>query len=314
MARVVVVTGSASGIGQATKSLLECRGDHVIGVDLHDADIEADLSTTDGRRTLIDEVHNRSNGVVDAVYAIAGLSRPTPPTAAVNYFGMVATLEGLRPLLLNSLNPRAVAVSSLAGFFPADDELVTKMLAGDEAATMHRAEQLASERRGHLIYNSSKQALYALDPPARRYSRMGWGVDPSQRGRSRHRRHTDVGAVHRHGGSGGGAPRAHADAVERHRPSAGRGRGVGLAGEPSEFAPLRTGPLCRRWQRCRPARRRGLVTARAARKGVSLLRSHTGTVYLPSSRALSDERHGAPPHCHQVRSTPQRKPSSWRLV
>lgn len=159
MVSVVVVTGSASGIGQATKSLLECRGDHVIGVDLHDADIEADLSTADGRRTLIDEVHNRSNGVVDAVYAIAGLSRPTPPTAAVNYFGMVATLEGLRPLLLNSLNPRAVAVSSLAGFFPADDELVTKMLAGDEAATMHRAEQLASVRHGHLIYNSSKQAL-----------------------------------------------------------------------------------------------------------------------------------------------------------
>ena len=43
MARTHLITGAASGIGLATRTLLEGRGDRVIGVDLHDADIVADL-------------------------------------------------------------------------------------------------------------------------------------------------------------------------------------------------------------------------------------------------------------------------------
>lgn len=161
MTRTIVVTGSASGIGKATKSLLEGRGERVIGIDLHDADIEADLATVDGRQIMVDRVHLLTDGVIDAVCAIAGLSLPEPSTAAVNYFGAVATLEGMRPLLLGSSAPRAVAISSLAGSFQGDDELVAAMLAGEEAAAMRRAEHLSSEseRRGHLIYSSSKQAL-----------------------------------------------------------------------------------------------------------------------------------------------------------
>ena len=47
--RTVVITGSASGIGRATLRFLEQRGDRVIGVDLHDAEIIADLITPAGR-------------------------------------------------------------------------------------------------------------------------------------------------------------------------------------------------------------------------------------------------------------------------
>lgn len=159
MTRTAVVTGSASGIGKATKSLLEARGERVIGVDLHDADIEADLSTDGGRRSLVEEVTALTEGSIDAVYAVAGLSQPAPLTAAVNHFGTVATLEGLRPLLGRSAAPRAVAVSSLAAAFAGDDDLVAAMLAGDERTAMQRAAQLESAGRGHLIYNSSKQAL-----------------------------------------------------------------------------------------------------------------------------------------------------------
>ncbi len=161
MTRTAVVTGAASGIGKATATLLTARGERVVGVDIHDADIEVDLSTPAGRRAMVDEVDEHTGGAIDAVYAVAGLSQPTPATAAVNYFGMVATLEGLRPLLLDSPAPRAVAVSSLAGSFRADDELLTAMFAGDETAAMHRAEELATkpDGRGRLIYNSSKQAM-----------------------------------------------------------------------------------------------------------------------------------------------------------
>ena len=46
--RTVVVTGAASGIGRATKELLESRGERVIGVDLHDSDVVVDLTTQAG--------------------------------------------------------------------------------------------------------------------------------------------------------------------------------------------------------------------------------------------------------------------------
>jgi NAD(P)-dependent dehydrogenase (short-subunit alcohol dehydrogenase family) len=157
--RIAVVTGSASGIGKATQALLEARGERVIGVDLHDAEVVADLSTRTGRSALLEGVQERTDGVVDAVYAVAGLSQPVPVTAAVNYFGAVATLESLRPLLERSSAPRAVAVTSLAGVFPPDEELEAALLAGDEEAAMRRAEELAAGRRAHLIYNSSKRAL-----------------------------------------------------------------------------------------------------------------------------------------------------------
>jgi len=159
--RTVVVTGSASGIGKATKTILESRGQRVVGVDLHDADIEVDLATSVGRRALVDGVDGKTGGAIDAVYAIAGRGDPTPATAAVNYFGMVATLEMLRPFLERSASPRAVAVSSMAGIFPADDDLVSLMLAGDEDAAMQRAEHLAAEPNtlGPLIYISSKRAM-----------------------------------------------------------------------------------------------------------------------------------------------------------
>ena len=39
MKRTAVITGSASGIGKATRELLLARGYRVIGVDLHDAEI-----------------------------------------------------------------------------------------------------------------------------------------------------------------------------------------------------------------------------------------------------------------------------------
>ncbi|MHB1489759.1 3-alpha-hydroxysteroid dehydrogenase/carbonyl reductase [mine drainage metagenome] len=161
MARTAVVTGSASGIGKATKELLESRGERVIGVDIHDADVVVDLTTADGRTGLVDAVRDAAGGTIDAVYSIAGLAAPIPATVAVNFFGMVATLEGLRPLLLSSAAPRAVGVASMASLMPVDDELVAAMTARDEPAALARAEVLAREPEttGALIYGSTKKAF-----------------------------------------------------------------------------------------------------------------------------------------------------------
>lgn len=161
MARTAVVTGAASGIGKATRALLEARGERVIGVDLHDADVEVDLTTAAGRSGLVVRAGELAGGRVDAIYAVAGLATPTAATAAVNYFGAVATLEGLRPLLAGSDAPRAVAVTSMASLFPVDDALMAAFADGDEPAALARAGVLAQdpETTGAQIYASSKRAL-----------------------------------------------------------------------------------------------------------------------------------------------------------
>ena len=161
MARVAVITGAASGIGKATKHLLESRGERVIGVDLQGTDINVDLTTAQGRQVMIDQVTELSGGTIDSIYAVAGLATPIPATIGVNYFGALATLEGLRPLLLGSTSPRAIAVASMASLQPVDEELMAALASGDETAALARADVLSKEPQttGGMIYSSSKRGL-----------------------------------------------------------------------------------------------------------------------------------------------------------
>src|SRR5438552_1015375 len=104
MDRTYVVTGAASGIGAATTSYLRERGGRVIGCDLRNAEVIADLTTSEGRAALVEGVTRRSGGRIDAIVANAG-GGPPQTSIALNFFGAVATLEGLRPLLEDSPAP-----------------------------------------------------------------------------------------------------------------------------------------------------------------------------------------------------------------
>ncbi len=159
MSRTALLTGAASGIGKATAELLSNRGYSVIGADLKGTDISADLSTDEGRQSLVDQATRLSDGKIDAVLAIAGLAHPTPATVAVNFFGMVSTLTGLRRTLAKSDAPRAVGVSSMASLMPVDDSLVTALSAWDEPAAMRRAGELEGTEGDQLIYSSTKKAF-----------------------------------------------------------------------------------------------------------------------------------------------------------
>lgn len=161
MTRTTVITGVASGIGRATADLLEERGENVIGVDIHDADVIADLATPEGRASMVDGVRERAGGTVDAIIANAGLATPTTTTIAVNYFGAIATLTGLRPLLAASPAPRAVATVSMASLFPPDEILLAALVAGDEDAALRRGAELeaAGGDTADLIYGTTKRAL-----------------------------------------------------------------------------------------------------------------------------------------------------------
>lgn len=160
--RTYVITGAASGMGAATAQRLRSDGGTVVTADLHDADIVADLATAEGRDTFASEAERLTNGVVDGLVAAAGTPDDSSVTASVNYFGMVATAERLRPLLARSTSPRAVVVSSIAATSPLDDRLVELLLAGDEAAAVRHCGDITGNSTrggGNLIYSSSKHAI-----------------------------------------------------------------------------------------------------------------------------------------------------------
>lgn len=158
MSRRIAVTGSASGIGHAlTRSLAE-SDEHVIGVDLKDADVCADLGTATGRAAAVEAVLEQCDGALDALVLCAGINAPSPALVSVNFFGVTALAEGLRPALAAAPAPRAAVVGSISGTQPVDADVVAACLAGDEEAAVARAEHVMGEAPQKL-YPSSKAAL-----------------------------------------------------------------------------------------------------------------------------------------------------------
>jgi NAD(P)-dependent dehydrogenase (short-subunit alcohol dehydrogenase family) len=144
--RTVVVTGSASGMGAATVARLRSDGATVIGVDRHDAEIVADLSTSTGRSGAIDEVRRIAGDSIDGLVTWAGVAGltdvPGSLLVSVNYFGTVAMLEGLRPLLAAGDAPGAIAISSNSTTCQPGIPLtlVDQCLAGDEEGARDAAD------------------------------------------------------------------------------------------------------------------------------------------------------------------------------
>lgn len=130
------ISGSASGMGAATRSRLEAAGHRVIGIDLRNADVIADLGTAEGRSQAVDAVVDAAGGVLDGAVSAAGLGPPTAGglIARVNYFGSVAVLEGLRPALAASGAAQVVQFGSNSSTITPNlpDELLAAYLDGRE--------------------------------------------------------------------------------------------------------------------------------------------------------------------------------------
>ncbi|EME23139.1 SDR family oxidoreductase [Rhodococcus triatomae] len=114
---VYAVTGSASGMGREVVSKLKAAGHTVVGVDVQESDVVADLSTPSGRRHAIEGVLAAVNGRLDGAVLAAGIG-PTPGRDRarlifeVNHLGVVELLEGWREALTASGDAKVVVFGS----------------------------------------------------------------------------------------------------------------------------------------------------------------------------------------------------------
>jgi NAD(P)-dependent dehydrogenase (short-subunit alcohol dehydrogenase family) len=161
--RNIVITGSASGIGLACKEKFESLGDRVIGIDIRDADIIADLATPEGRQHAINEALSMTGSAIDGLILSAGVSGMQHPgdfTVSLNYFGSVDLFDGLRPAMEGRPNPCAIGLVS-------DDPMVLALLEGDEG----KCREMILELDRGAGYRYAKHALAR----AIRHRALEWG-------------------------------------------------------------------------------------------------------------------------------------------
>ncbi|MCB0978583.1 MAG: SDR family oxidoreductase [Acidimicrobiales bacterium] len=153
----VALTGANGGVGQAVTARLRAGGHRVITVDVSDADVVVDLSTSGGRRAMVRDVDELCGGALDGLVVASGVPAGDPAMlVSVNYFGALAALEGLLPRLEHGAEPSAVVIGAAAATTSAKYpiEVSEWCLAGDEP----RARQEAA-RNDHGVYVASALAL-----------------------------------------------------------------------------------------------------------------------------------------------------------
>lgn len=162
---VYAITGSASGMGRATADALRTAGHTVIGVDLDDADVVADLSTAAGRRAAADAVLAQSGGRLDGAVLAAGIGPGPGPEqlsriAQVNVFGVVDLLEVWRPALAASGHAKVVVFgSNSASTTPLVPARAVRALLASDADRAVRSVRVFGRNASVMLYAASKIAV-----------------------------------------------------------------------------------------------------------------------------------------------------------
>lgn len=159
------ITGSASGMGRETARRLRDGGHTVIGVDIKDADIVADLSTPHGRNQAGERVLAASGGRLDGAVLAAGLGPSRAPNrvhqiAQVNYFGVVELLLAWRDALAVAQGAKVVVVASNSSTtMPAVPRRAVKALLAHDARKALRSVRLYGPAASTMMYGASKVAV-----------------------------------------------------------------------------------------------------------------------------------------------------------
>ena len=159
------ITGSASGMGRETARRLRDNGHSIIGVDIKDADVVADLSTPDGRTAAAHRVLELSGNRLDGAVLAAGLG-PSPgrdrirKIAAVNYFGVVELLVAWRAALAAAERAKVVVIgSNSTTTIPAVPRRAVKALLAHDADKAVRTVRLLGPAAPSMMYGASKIAV-----------------------------------------------------------------------------------------------------------------------------------------------------------
>ncbi|VBA45652.1 SDR family oxidoreductase [Mycobacterium attenuatum] len=159
------ITGAASGMGRAAAGRLRDNGHTVIGVDLKDADVAADLSTPQGRAQAADQVVVAGGGKLDGAVLAAGLG-PGPGRdrmrriADVNYLGVVELLQAWRPALAAVGHAKVVVIASNSTTtVPAVPRRTVRALLDNDADRALRSARLFGRAAPSIIYAASKIAV-----------------------------------------------------------------------------------------------------------------------------------------------------------
>ena len=158
---IYAITGAASGIGAATTKRLKGDGHTVIGIDIQEADIVADLSKPTGRAEAIEQVLEKSGGSLEGFVPCAGVmglpNRAGSLLVSLNYFGAIDLLEGFREALSQGESAAAVGVSSNSTTISpgVPNSLIQACLEGDE----EKACKMADDFGSMLAYPATKTAL-----------------------------------------------------------------------------------------------------------------------------------------------------------
>ncbi|GAA1185545.1 SDR family oxidoreductase [Pseudonocardia alaniniphila] len=152
-------------MGAAVAERLRAAGRPVIGVDLHDVDVVADLGTPEGRSAAAEAVLEWSGGQLDGAVLAAGISPVPGPDRPrrimqVNHLGTVELLAALRPALAATGAARAVVFgSNSATITPGVPRHVVRALLAGKVDRAARTLRLAGAVAPNIAYAASKSAV-----------------------------------------------------------------------------------------------------------------------------------------------------------
>ncbi|GAA4671547.1 SDR family oxidoreductase [Gordonia humi] len=161
---VYVVTGSASGMGASVAARLTDDGHEVIGVDLADAAVIADLSTVEGRRGAVDALTERIDGPLHGAVFAAGIGPRRGRErmlAEVNCLGVVELATALRPRLAAARNAKVVVFGSNSSTATplVPRAAIRRLLDGDAEAAARILRRRPGALSGPAAYAASKIAV-----------------------------------------------------------------------------------------------------------------------------------------------------------
>ena len=165
---IYVVTGGAKGIGAKTVEILREYNHEVINVDIGNGDINADLGTAEGRKSVIAQLYEHCPDGLDGLVCNAGIGGlpkyKNSYILSVNYFGAVAMAEGLYDLLKKKKGSCVVTISGAIVYAKRGKYYVDNLLntSGDEARIGRLVDSFqgsASDNIVNVMYLSSKIAL-----------------------------------------------------------------------------------------------------------------------------------------------------------